>query len=130
MDLVAGLDLIRATYDSTGSAQPTLDRTAINQYRDRLAHLTTQIAEHQAAGNRDAADRARIEHDWLAGELATATGIGGHTRNFPDSTERARTAVGKAIRRVLTRVTEIDPDIGEHLRRSIRTGVVCSYRPT
>jgi predicted alpha/beta hydrolase family esterase len=130
IDLVAGHDLIRANYDSAGPDQPMLDRTAINRYRDRLAQLTTQIEEHQAAGNREAADRARLEHDWLVGELSTATGIGGHTRSFPDSTERARTAVGKAIRRVLTRVTETDPDIGEHLRQSIRTGVVCSYRPT
>ena len=130
LDLVAGLDLVSAAYGAVGSPQPMLDRAAITQYRERLSELTAQIEEHLAHGNRDAADRARVEHDWLVGELSAATGIGGQTRNFPDGAERARTAVAKAVRRVLARITEADPEIGDHLRQSVRTGLVCSYRPT
>jgi hypothetical protein len=107
-----------------------LDRAAVQQYRDRLSQLVAEIEEHQADGNEEAATHARVEQDWLVNELSAATGIGGRTRNFPDSTERARTAVGKAIRRVLRRVAEADPHIGRHLRESVRTGVLCSYRPT
>jgi len=130
VDLVAGLDLIGAAYAAVNSAQPMLDRTAIKQYRDRLAQLTVQIERDRATGNHDAADRARIEHDWLAGELSAAAGLGGHTREFPDSSERARTAVTKAVRRSIMRISQEEPTIGEHLQRSIRTGLACSYRPT
>jgi hypothetical protein len=48
----------------------------------------------------------------------------------PDQTERARVAVGKAIRRALGRVTEADAAIGEHLRQTVHTGVRCSYWPS
>jgi len=38
-------------------------------------------------------------------------------------------AVGKAIRRALTRIAEADPVIGQHLRQTVRTGTRCSYWP-
>ncbi len=44
--------------------------------------------------------------------------------------ERARVAVGKAIRRALARITEAHPIIGEHLGQAVRTGVRCSYWPS
>jgi len=46
-----------------------------------------------------------------------------------DQGERARVAVGKAIRRSLARITEADPIIGDHLRQTVHTGVRCSYWP-
>jgi hypothetical protein len=55
--------------------------------------------------------------------------LGGRTRAFPDQPERARVAVGKAIRRALARITEADAVIGEHLRQTVHTGVRCSYWP-
>jgi hypothetical protein len=56
-------------------------------------------------------------------------GLSGRPRSFPDDPERARVAVGKAIRRALTRITASDSVIGEHLRQAIRTGARCSYWP-
>jgi hypothetical protein len=47
----------------------------------------------------------------------------------PDEGERARVAVGKAIRRAIQGVTEADTVIGDHLRRTVRTGTWCSYWP-
>ncbi len=61
--------------------------------------------------------------------MASATGLGGRTRSFPDQGERARVAVGKAIRRALLRIAETDPFIGEHLRQNVQTGARCSYWP-
>jgi hypothetical protein len=52
------------------------------------------------------------------------------TAGLPDQPERARVAVGKAIRRALGRVTEADAAIGEHLRQTVHTGVRCSYWPS
>ena len=43
--------------------------------------------------------------------------------------ERARTAVTARIRDALRRIERADPELGAHLRRSVRTGTLCSYAP-
>jgi hypothetical protein len=73
---------------------------------------------------------ARTERDWLTSQLASAAGFGGRTRSFPDQGERARVAVGKAIRRALARIDQADALIGDHLRQTVHTGVRCSYWPS
>jgi len=50
-------------------------------------------------------------------------------QSVPDNQERARLAVTKAIRRAIARVSEADAVIGEHLKRTVHTGVRCSYLP-
>ncbi len=120
-DLVAGLASLGGPVSDSGAAQPVLDRAAIAGYRARLAILGEE------PGTLD--DAAQAERDWLLSQLARAAGLGGRTRSFPDEHERARVAVGKAIRRALTRITEADETIGQHLRETVRTGVRCSYWP-
>jgi hypothetical protein len=113
---------------SGGGQQAVLDATAVAEYRDRLRQLDVESAGPDGADD-DAAARAHTERDWLVGQLAAATGLGGRPRAFPDDAERARIAVGKAVRRALARIADADPLIGEHLRQSIRTGTRCSYWP-
>lgn len=62
----------------------------------------------------------------VAALAAATTGIGGYVRGFPDSGERARIAVGKAIRRALAQIATADPVLGEYLRDGVHTGVRCS----
>jgi hypothetical protein len=111
------------------SGQPLLDEEARNAYRRRLAELEAEIDEFDALNNAERASAARAERDWLLAELAAAAGLGGRVRHFADGEERARIAVGKAIRRALTRIGHADPLIGEELRATVRTGLRCSYRP-
>lgn len=111
------------------SGQPVLDETAVAEYRRRLSELNADIAEWEARDDEEAAERCRVERDWVLTELAGATGLAGRTRRFPDEAERARISVGKAIRRVLVKVAQADPALGEHLRDTVRTGMFCSYRP-
>ena len=124
-----------------GTAQPVLDRAAIGAYKSRLDRLNAEIEQLESgradepggSGDPGAEGRvasAREERDWLASQLAAATGLGSRTRSFSDQPERARVAVGKAIRRALARITEADPVIGEHLAQAVRTGVRCSYWPS
>jgi hypothetical protein len=101
------------------TGQDQLDLEALRQYRNRLADLR----------GRELSDAEQAEHDWLAGEIAAATGLGGRTRTFTDSGERARIAVGKAIRRAVTALSSADPVIAEHVRDRVRTGRRCSYTP-
>jgi hypothetical protein len=124
-DLAAGLAVLGA---AGGSAHPVLDEVAIAEYRNRLKRLDALLGQREAA---DEADRgaARAEREWLVAQLAGAAGFGGRVRSFPDHGERARVAVGKAIRRALARITEADPILGDHLRQTVHTGVRCSYWP-
>ena len=124
-DLVAGVAGL--TPGEAGAAQQVLDHEAIAEYRNRLKSLDTEIGQPDADPAQVA--RARAERDWLVGQLSSAAGFAGRTRAFPDQPERARVAVGKAIRRALARITEADPVIGEHLRQTVHTGVRCSYWP-
>ena len=126
IDLVSG---VKALGSDNGSAQPVLDRTAISQYRHRVSLLRTQIEELEARNDTGRAADARAERDWLLAALSTASGIGDRTRRFTDHPERARIAVGKAIRRAISRIAEEDAIIGENLRNRIHTGIRCSYWP-
>ncbi|GII76592.1 hypothetical protein Sru01_15740 [Sphaerisporangium rufum] len=112
-----------------GSVQPVLDEVARREYRERLARLRAEIDRLADAGRLQQAAAVQAERDWLISELAAATGMGGRPRRFGGEDERARVSVGKAIRRALARVTEADPDIGEHLRATVHTGLYCCYRP-
>ncbi|HEY6422065.1 MAG TPA: hypothetical protein VIY28_02200 [Pseudonocardiaceae bacterium] len=125
IDLAVGLDaLARAATSGGRSAQPVLDRTAIQRYRQRL----TELDQLDSDGD-DSGASARMERDWVLAELAAGAGLGGRPRAFPDNPERARLAVGRAIRRALTHIERTDPTIGAHLRTSIHTGIRCWYRP-
>jgi hypothetical protein len=128
-DLVAGLAVIGSATADGGSAQPVLDQEAIGGYRRRLRQLDAEIEKLEATADQDRAAQARADRDWLVGQLASATGLGGRIRSFADDGERARVAAGKAIRRAITRVAEADVVIGEHLRQTVHTGTRCSYWP-
>jgi hypothetical protein len=129
VDLVAGLAGLSGAIGDPGSAHPVLDRDAIGEYKKRLNRLEAEIDQQESADSARAAS-ARAERDWLTAQLASAAGFGGRTRSFADQPERARVAVGKAIRRALVRVTEAHPAIGDHLSQAVRTGVRCSYWPS
>jgi hypothetical protein len=121
-DELAGLGVAAAR-------QPTLDATAISAYRARIRDLQEQLDRADAAGDVDRSERARTELDQLLEHVGAELGLGGRARSFADERERARTAVQKAIRRVLDRIAASAPDLGGALLQSVRTGSVCCYQP-
>jgi hypothetical protein len=127
-DLAAGLAALRSASDGA-SAQPVLDEAAISEYRTRLKRLDAELDRLDPDADPDRDPAVRAERDWLVAQLAGAAGFGGRIRSFPDQGERARVAVGKAIRRALARITEADQALGGHLRQTVHTGVRCSYWP-
>jgi hypothetical protein len=130
VSLAAGPEALgRRSTVAAGFSQPKLDRVAVEQYRRRLAELGSDIDRLEAGGRAAGAARAREERDWLLSELSSASGFGGRVRDFADSGERARIAVGKAIRRAVEHIAAADPVIGEHLAHSIHTGTRCAYWP-
>jgi transcriptional regulator with XRE-family HTH domain len=63
--------------------------------------------------------------------LASASGHGEEAKGPMSraATERARLRVTRAIRRALARIAEVQPALGRHLDRTIKTGRRCSYQP-
>jgi hypothetical protein len=112
IELVAGVTALARTAGNTAE-QPVLDQAAVEQYRRRLTELP----------------EASDERTWLVAELTANTRPGGRIRTFADNPERARIAVGRAIRRALAHIEHADPVIGAHLRATVHTGIRCWYRP-
>jgi hypothetical protein len=111
------------------SPQPVLDAQALRQYRHRLTVLRRELDRCDATGDREGAARADAEREWLLAQLRSTSGLTGRPRSFATADERARVAVGKAIRRALRRIAAADPDIGEILSSAIQTGQRCAYHP-
>ncbi|WP_329047410.1 hypothetical protein OG738_34930 [Amycolatopsis sp. NBC_01488] len=125
------LDLV--TEGQPGVEQPavgeTLDRQALQAYRQRLRDLEADLAQAE-----DWADTGRVEilsaeRDALVHELTAAAGLGGRPRSTGSSHERARIAATKAITAAITRIGTLDEPLGHHLRATVHTGSQCSYQP-
>jgi hypothetical protein len=113
-----------------GSAPMELaDRSAIEAYRRRLLDLESDRAEAEAMNDPVRAERAAAERDALIDELSAVTGLGGRTRRAGSDAERMRKAVGNRIRQALARIEDVHPELGRHLRVSVRTGTFCRYEP-
>jgi non-specific serine/threonine protein kinase len=110
-------------------AGEVLDARAITAYKQRLEDL--REAEAEATKNADIhrAARVREEIEALASELAQGVGLGGRGRKASSTAEKARISVRKRLIDVFTRIGEHSPALAKHLRRSIKTGVFCSYDP-
>ena len=110
-----------------GDAGQLLDARAKEAYRRRLAEIDDDIAEARTMADGDRAAQADAERECLVRELARAVGLGGRDRRAASASERARSAVTRAIRHGLARIREHDAALGEHLDHAIRTGTYCAY---
>ncbi|MGH9244310.1 MAG: transcriptional regulator [Acidimicrobiales bacterium] len=112
-----------------GDAGEILDARAKDAYRRRLAEIEDDIDQASALGDTERAAQADAERDFLVRELARAVGLGGRDRRAASASERARAGVTRAVRQAIARIGEHHPQLGEHLRRTIRTGTYCAYLP-
>lgn len=108
---------------------PVLDDRARAAYRRRLAEIEADIAEADVRGDAVRSEQAHADREYLAAELARATGLGGRERTTGGSAERARTSVTRAIRYAIRTLVEPHPEAAAHLRARIRTGTYCWYEP-
>jgi hypothetical protein len=112
-----------------GDLGEVLDATARVAYRNRLSQLDTEISEAEEYGDDEKRARAKAERDLLVDQLSAAYGLGGRPRRTGDPAERARTAVTARIRSTIRRIEQAHPELGRHLRLSVRTGTLCTYEP-
>jgi hypothetical protein len=62
--------------------------------------------------------------------LGRSTGLYGRARKAASTAERARLAVTNAIHRAINAISEAHPELGQHLKKSIRTGTELIYLPS
>jgi hypothetical protein len=112
-----------------GDLGEVLDGQARAAYKRRLAELEDELADPDLDANPVWAERARAERDALVDQLVGAYGLAGRPRRAGDPAERARTAVTARLRAALNRIEAAHPELGRHLRHSVRTGTLCVYAP-
>jgi tetratricopeptide (TPR) repeat protein len=113
----------------SGDGGVVLDARARGAYRRRIEELQAEADEADNWADSERATRARQELEFLAHELAAATGLSGRDRRFGSTAERARQRVKKAITTSLGRIETEHPELGRHLAITIRTGYGCRYEP-
>jgi hypothetical protein len=94
-----------------------------------VTELDGEIAAAESAGDRRRVRRLGDERAALRAELTSVLALSGRSRRFVDSSERARTAVRKAITRAIDAIADSDEVIGSELRATITTGRSCAYLP-
>jgi tetratricopeptide (TPR) repeat protein len=94
------------TVPDAGDAGELLDGRAKAAYRRRLAEIDDDIGDAQALGDLARAAQADAERDVLLRELARAVGLGGRDRRAGAASERARSAVTRALRQGLARIRD------------------------
>jgi hypothetical protein len=119
----------RGAVPTAGARQEVLDDEARSRFAARARELAADLAEAEARQDATRAERIRAEMDALTDELESAAGLAGRSRTFTDSAERARSAVGKAIRRALDAIDDADPVVAAALRSTVETGLHCCYVP-
>jgi tetratricopeptide (TPR) repeat protein len=126
------LDLVAAEsgqQTALGDAGEMLDERAKAAYRRRLVEIEDDIEQAHALEDAEREAQADAERDFLVRELARAIGLGGRHRRAASASERARSAVTRAVRQGIARIGEHHPELGEHLNHAVRTGTYCAYVP-
>jgi hypothetical protein len=109
-----------------GSAGGVLDRTTAAATRQRFDELRSALEEAESYDDHERAALMRERLHKLAADLAAAAGLGdpGDGR-----AERARLNVTRALRTAMRNIADKHPALGRHLSSTIRTGMLCTYRP-
>ena len=132
---VAGLGHIAAVLRADGRPVHVLELVEgaaagaqlATELRARLEEVDAQVGTADPV----AAALGRAEGDFLRTELADLAEPGSTVTQSPaaEAADRARRLVALRIRSALDRVEDVMPDLGRHLRRSVRTGTFCFYEP-
>lgn len=135
---IAALDLVGASEGhspsdtaaaASSAGEQALDSRARAEYRQRIRDLEEEIGEAESSGDAWRASTLRGERDAIVSALTGAYGLGGRPRRAGHPSERARQAVSWRIREAVARIERVHAALGRHLRRSIKTGIFCSYAP-
>jgi len=112
-----------------GDAGEVLDERARREYQTRLRELRAELDDAERCNDLGRSERLQSELDAIEAQIRGAFGLGGRARRAVSDRERLRVAVSKRIRLAIDRIAVACPELGEHLRKSVRTGTHCVYAP-
>jgi tetratricopeptide (TPR) repeat protein len=113
----------------SNDAAPVLDDRAKRDYKKRVEELEDILEEATRFADQGRIEKARDELDAIAGQLASAVGLGGRDRKMGSQVEKARINVQRRLRDAIQRISEHDPVLGRYLTATIKTGVFCAFTP-
>jgi hypothetical protein len=109
---------------------PLADVDTQRVYRNRMTELRKSIKEAKAANDDILARKHEQELQEIKRAMKEVTGLFGRLRDDPAShSEKARKAVSRTIHQALDQIAGAQPELGNHLTRSIEFGSFCVYRP-
>jgi len=114
---------------SDGDPGSLLDDKARADYGRRVEELRAEIAEAEQWNDQGRLENARAELNFIAAELAKATGLGGRDRGFSKASERARVNVQRRIKDAIRRIRKHDEALATYLDLHVTTGSYCSFTP-
>jgi hypothetical protein len=112
-----------------GDAGQVIDGKALSEYKKKIKELEEDIDE--AENNNDYArlEMLKQEKEFLEQQILAATDLKGRIRKLDNGSDRARKAVSVSIRASIGKIHKQHPELGQHLKNSIKTGFSCSYLP-
>lgn len=121
-------DGLRVHVDES-DAGVVIDTHARAAYVQRARTIKQELAESEAHNDLARAEVLREELDAISDQLLAGTAVGGRLRQTSNAAERARVNVRKRLTDAINRLSEAHPQLGKHLRGTIRTGMLCRYDP-
>ncbi len=114
--------------DDPGS-DPVLDERARAEFAERVALLETELDKAQTDRDLGRVAILRREREFILAELERNVANLERARKFTGPAERARKAVTARVRAAADKIREVHAPLAAHLDASLRTGLMCSYRP-
>jgi hypothetical protein len=120
----AGIDPLVAS----GSLGEVLDAETRRNYENRYRDLQEELAEAHDFNDLGRSERIERELDQLTTELASATGLGGRTREKSD-VDKVRKSVSMAVSRAIESIEAEHESLARHLQGTISSGRTFRYAP-
>ncbi len=106
-----------------------LEQDLRTQYGEQLAELQESLEEARNFNDLGRVAALESELESLTDEIAKRMAEGGPPQVPEIRVERARVSVTRTIKAALTKIDQVDQDLGAHLKATIRKGTYVSYNP-
>ena len=122
------LELMGGRQDLSRSVS-VLDEKSKRDYQNRILDLEGELVEAGEMNDQHRINELKSEYEALMDHLSKSLGLDGKSRKVPSSADKARAAVTLRIRDSIKKIAAKNELLGAHLTNSIKTGMLCSYRP-
>ncbi len=113
----------------TSSGVEVLDEKSRSAYQQRIKELQIEICEAEDANDVVQTQKLNEEYERLIEHLSSSLGLNRRSRKISSAADKARSAVTLRIKDCIRKIAAKDELLGSHLTNSVKTGLLCSYRP-